>query len=249
MTPSALSSVGFYGGSQAGYSIVNFCLMYTIGAFIKQMNKLMMVSWYSPREEEMSAGIFHYEQSIALQKYCNVALYYPNDPMKSCKLSKNTEKGLLTYRSYGSKFKFLKCFRIFSSFCKIKKDFAPDLIHAHVAFGAAGMFAIALGKLFRIPVIVTEHNPIELINFDNFFVRKMIQWVYHNSKANICVSTDLKNKLEKIYPKETFQVIYNGIINPKFIERDRQIYAKEGYVNCCIVAAFYDKDINIYYRQ
>ena len=44
------------------------------------MKVLMVSSWYSPKDADvLTAGVFHYEQSMALKPYCDVALYFPYD--------------------------------------------------------------------------------------------------------------------------------------------------------------------------
>ena len=211
------------------------------------MNILMMVTWYSPHDaENMIAGVFHYEQSIALQKYCNMALYYPYDADLNCNFLKANEKGLLTYRRrLNSRVKYMNWIHMLFDFIKIRKEFHPDIIHAHVA-AQVGKIAVILGKIFRVPVVITEHNPIELMGLDNERARNQIGFAYHNSVANICVSKDSKSRLHSYFPEEKFRVIYNGIVNPNMVMSDGKVYAKEGYINCCIVAAFYDKEIKGY---
>lgn len=211
------------------------------------MNILMIPTWYSPHDAEvMSAGVFHYEQSIALQKYCNIALYYPFDQNLDCNFLKAAEKGLLTYRCRKSeKGKLLNYFRIFFNFLRINREFKPDLIHSHVA-SEAGKISVFLGKLFNIPVVITEHTPIELAGLEKPRTKYWVKYAYHNSKANICVSENSKNQLKAFFPEEKFQVIYNGIINPGLLTQDGKVYALKGFINCCIVAAFYSKEIKGY---
>ena len=212
------------------------------------MKVLMIVSWYSNYDENTSAGIFHYEQAIALQKYCEVALVWPFDQHIDGTYSNNVEKNLHTYRirindkmngfGWGT-IKRIYCLR------KVIKQFRPDIIHAHVA-NSAGKLAIILGKMYHIPVVVTEHTPIELMNLNNkknYYINK---WVYKNSNANICVSPDLQNKLSSIFTSCKFSVICNGVIDPDSVPDDGNQYAEEGYINCCIVASFYDKEIKGY---
>lgn len=211
------------------------------------MNVLMMVSWYSPHDaKSMTAGIFHYEQSIALQKYLNMALYYPYDENLNGKFLKLNEKGLVTYRrKKNRKLKYINWIHMFFDFARIYREFRPDIIHAHVALGV-GKIAVVLGKIFHIPVIITEHNPIELMGLENARAKKQAEFAYKNSSANVCVSMDSRRRLKEFFPNERFYVIYNGIINPEFTKKDGFCYAKDGYVNCCIVAAFYDKEIKGY---
>lgn len=211
------------------------------------MNVLMVVTWYSPYDADtMTAGVFHYEQAIALKKYCNTALYFPYDTQIESGYMKNVENGLLTFRrrKYQKNFLF-NYFNMFNDFLKIRKEFKPDIIHAHVG-SQAGKISVILGKLFRIPVVITEHNPIELLDLDKPFMRIQTHFAYHNSQANICVSNDSKNRLENFFEKEKFSVIYNGIIDPQSITKESNEYAKKGYINCSIVAAFYSKEIKGY---
>lgn len=210
------------------------------------MNVLMIVSWYSPKNAEtMIKGIFHYEQSIALQKYCSTALYYPYDMELDCDFCSDKEKGLLVFRRKYKKNKFVKYIQCILDYKKIVKEFKPDIIHGHVA-AAAGVIAILMGKIYRIPVVITEHNPIELTNFKNPLMKKAIQWVYHNSLSNICVSQDFRNRIKEIYPREDFDVIYNGIVNPISVEKIDTKFRRDNCINCCIVASFYDEFIKGY---
>lgn len=212
----------------------------------KKMNILMIPTWYSSSNAEaLTTGVFHYEQSIALKKYCNVALYYPFDTDLMENFIKKEEHGLLTYRSRLYSGKFLKYFFWIRDFVRIRKEFKPDIIHAHVA-SMAGRLAIILGKLFDIPVVITEHNAIELMGLECKKMRAINRFAYHNSKANVCVSSDSMHRLKKVFPNEKYQVIYNGIINPNFVESSDTLYAKEGRINCSIVAAFYSKEIKGY---
>lgn len=209
------------------------------------MKILMIPTWYSAHDADvMTAGVFHYEQSIALQKYAEMALYFPYDMGLDAGFYRAEEKGLLTFRR-GKRLSFLRPIFFILDFLRIRKEFNPDIIHGHVGAGA-GVPAILLGKLFRIPVVITEHNPIELMGFADKKRVDYVRNVYSRSAANICVSNHSMNSLLEYFPEEKFQVIYNGVIDPQTIENDGKKYAIDGPVNCCIVAAFYDKEIKGY---
>lgn len=208
------------------------------------MNILMLVTWYTAMgRKELEAGVFHYEQSMDLKKYCNVALYYPYDEEIEEKETAGEEWGLFTYRSKyqpGKHWQNKK--QMSATFDRIVREFQPDIIHAHVA-GGAGYHAVHFGKKYHLPVVITEHNPIEIsgvdhIGLSHFFCNQ----AYKHSNANICVSKDSMNKLSNIFPKYPFEVIYNGIIVPDYEESKHQYY-QEGYVNIVIVAVLYDLEI------
>lgn len=208
------------------------------------MNILMLVSWYTPMgREKLEAGVFHYEQSMDLKsKGCNVAIYFPFDGEIKEEETCQEEWGLLTYRSHSEPGKVLKNQKqMKKTFERIVREFKPDIIHAHCG-GAAGFYAVALSKKYNIPMVITEHSPLELTGVDHFGVSYlMTKHAYGNSKMNVCVSKDSMNKLSKIYPKYSFDVIYNGIILPDYA--NTHIHYRDGYVNIAIVAILYDKEI------
>jgi len=211
------------------------------------MKILMVVNWYTPITEKVfTAGVFHYEQSIALQKYCDIRLYWPFEE-NVIDFYENIENGLYTYRSPWNKTKgklywFKETMKYMKRICR---QFQPDIIHANVAY-PAGLISVIVAKKFGIPVVLTEHAPIEQMYLNNP-VRKMLRrYVYKNTRKNICVSKDSMSRLSMVYPKVKFGIIYNAVIDPCSLEMDNMNYRKKGYVNCAIVAAFYDKEIKGY---
>ena len=216
------------------------------------MKVLMIVSWYSPKDAEvMSAGVFHYEQSMALKPYCEMALYYPYDADLQSDFEKGEENGLLTYRRKLTQLKipglrgWLHKQNVISDLKRICEEFQPDVLHAHCAAGAGNDVA-EFGKRYGYPVVITEHSPMEHMDLNNKRVYQKIDYAYKNSNANVCVSKDSMDRLKEHFPNYPFQVIYNGILSPNVVKMDGQHYRIEGKVNCCIVAAFYSKDIKGY---
>lgn len=58
------------------------------------MNVLMVPSWYAKDEKgEFLSGTFHFEQAIDLQKYCNIAIFYPFDQIMKERFSEKEEGG------------------------------------------------------------------------------------------------------------------------------------------------------------
>ena len=212
----------------------------------------MVTSWYSPKDAKvMFAGVFHYEQAMALKPYCETALYYPFDTDHVDGFSKKKEKGLLTFRRRMPKkiipkiSSFFQIIKALSDLKKIKKEFDYDIIHAHCA-AAAGRIAVLFGRIYKIPVVITEHSPIEQLSLDNPLIKSRLGKIYKNSSANICVSIDSMQRLKKNFPECDYKVIYNGIYSPKTIGTDGEIYRKQGRINAGIVAAFYSKEIKGY---
>lgn len=208
------------------------------------MNILMMVSWYTEQgKDKLESGVFHYEQSMNLKKSCNVAIYFPYDKQIVEDETVEEEWGLLTYRSkYNDKKRWKTRMQIAKTMKRIVAEFKPDVIHAHCA-GAAGVYAVTLGKKYHIPVVVTEHTPLGLSHADKLGISRLLSKIaYTKSDANICVSKSLQKELKTAFPKCEFDVIYNGTIAPTVTSESKKYY-KEGYVNVVIVAILYDLEI------
>ena len=214
------------------------------------MNVLMIATWYGFKNgENPTAGIFHYEQAMALKPYCNTALYFPYDKSLSEPFVKGEEKGLLTYRSRDYRFpklgKLQRLFHIFRDLKRICREFQPDILHVHCAC-FTGVFVTLFGKLYGYPVVITEHSPIEHFPLNSRICKKEIHYAYHNSCANVCVSPDSMERLKEQFPDCNYQVIYNGIYDPNSFTQDGREYGIPGKINCCIVASFYNRDVKGY---
>ena len=207
---------------------------------------LFVVNWYTPQDSEsFTNGVFHYEQCIALQQYCDVRLYWPLDK-DAGKLVHGVEKGLFTYRSGGNLNKKAEWFKTTMQYLDdICEEYKPDLIHANVGYPAGFVCAI-IAKKKHIPFIVTEHAPIEQMGLNRVSRRLIRAFTYSNSSANICVSRDSMERLGKIYPKCKFILNYNGVIDPTTVAIKKEGIRRPEEINCAIVAAFYDKDIKGY---
>ena len=107
------------------------------------MKVLFVVNWYTPISENiLRNGVFHYEQCMALQQYCNIRLYWPLDPIAEG-LSSKVENGLFIYRSGGNLSKKIKWIKdTIKYLTEICKEYKPDIIHANVAYPAGLVCAL-----------------------------------------------------------------------------------------------------------
>ena len=208
----------------------------------KKLNVLLMVSWYGPRGEKPTGGIFHYEQAIELNKYCNCAIYCPYDRMISNSVECHDDWGILTYRSkYQLEKKIRNRWYMFLAMKKIVREFAPDIIHGNVAT-EAGRFAVILGNIFHIPVILTEHSAAEYSGVYTFPHHMYAKYAYKHSKYNLCVSDHLTEALSALFPQYKFHTLYNGII-PPCEDGFEHGFRINGVVNFAMVAGLYDEKI------
>lgn len=210
----------------------------------KRINVLLMVSWYGPRGERPTGGIFHYEQAIELNKYCNCAIYYPYDRIINEDVVVGDDWGVVTYRSkYKLENKIRNRINMYKAMKKIVREFKPDIIHGNVAT-EAGRYAVTMGQLFHIPVIISEHSAAEYSGVTSFPHHMYANRVYRLSNYNTCVSDHLTEKLKEIFPKYEFHTVYDGIMPvDRVLTGEIQNYRKEGLVNIVCVAGFYDRYI------
>lgn len=206
------------------------------------MNILMMVSWFGEFAGEEKEGGFHFQQAVELNKYCNCAIYYPYDRFIHQGFKNREENGIIVYRSkYCLKNKVRNRYFMFQAMRKIVEEFHPDIIHGNVAT-ESGRFAAFLGKLFHIPVMITEHSSTDASGVDSFPHYYYAKYAYRHSRYNACVSDCLRDNLKKIFPQYTFHTVYNGI--PEIcVSGDYKGYRKEGYVNVGMIAGFYNREI------
>ena len=211
----------------------------------RKLKILMIPTWYSARDAKvMFAGVFHYEQAMALKKYADTAMYFPYDMNYEGGFTQAEENGMLTFRR-GKRLAFLRPIFYVLDYMRICKSFKPDIIHGHVGLGA-GVAAMLLGKIFRVPVVITEHNPLEMMGFEDTKRIDLAKSVYDSSKQNVCVSRHQMECLQEYFPDKEFALIHNGVYDPMPMETDGVSYAVDGTINACIAAGFYSKDIKGY---
>ncbi len=207
---------------------------------------LHMVSWYHSITDPNPIPTFHAELCNELNKLCDVAIYYPYERNMTEEFSKMEEFGITTYRSaYKLEKKARNRLYMYRAMKRIIEDFHPDIIHGHVAT-EAGRFATGLGKIFSIPVIITEHSSADLSGVRKFPHHQYAWLSYKLSRYNACVSDALRNDLSEIFPKYQFHTIYNGIIIPDDIEnhiKNSRDYRVADSVNMIMVAGMYDEHI------
>ena len=125
-------------------------------------------------------------------------------------------EGIPTYRVWHRRSPFPKTsyllylWSAFQAFRRIvAQGFQPDIIHAHIYL--AGVPAVLIGKLNRIPVVVTEHSsgfPRKLLRrLDTWKARLAFKW----ADTIMPVSRSLQRSIEKYSIEARFQVVPNVV--------------------------------------
>lgn len=185
----------------------------------KRLKILFIPAWY-PSEKNSIAGIFIKEHAKAAALYNDIVVLYSEGICTSLKSSyeirENIEDGLRTIRLRYRKSPipkttyFIYLWSIFSAFRKLLKEGCrPDIIHAHVY--SAGIPSVILGKLYKIPTIITEHYiyfPPRILSFPERLKARFVM----NRILSILVPTNAyKEAIESYGIKNNFQIVPNVV--------------------------------------
>ena len=132
------------------------------------------------------------------------------------KISDKIENGIKTIRIkhsdyyFGKLRQFIEIYHIFATIRMLTKNgWRPDIIHGHIYL--SGLAAVFVGKIFKIPVVMSEHwsaFPLGTLKKVNVFEARFVL-----SRVNIVlpVSKDLENSIKNYGIKNRFKVIPNAI--------------------------------------
>ena len=104
---------------------------------------------------------------------------------------------------------------------RLHRRFAFDCIDAHYVY-PDGLAAILLGKILKIPVVVSARGT-DINVFPSFrLIRPLIRWTLQQAKGLIAVSSALKDRMVRLgAPSNKIRVIPNGIDVDRFGPIDR----------------------------
>ena len=195
----------------------------------KRLKVLFLPSWY-PSERNPVAGVFIREHAKAVALYNEVIVIYNEGKYDKIKggfseISDEIEEDIRTIRIKHKKLFIPKISFLIISFLinlfvmitilnkLVKEGWKPDVIHAHV-FGA-GVVAAILGKIYDIPVVITEH-------WSGFSCRTLkkidivkARFAMNNARIILPVSKDLERAIKSYGIKNNFQIIPN-VVNTAF---------------------------------
>ena len=201
----------------------------------RRLRILFLPAWY-PSDENSVAGVFVKEHAQAVALYNDVVVLYDEGSGEHVKgiyktVSDKIEDGIRTIRIRHKKSPipktsyFIYLWSIFRAFRKLMRErWRPDIIHAHVY--SAGVPAVILGKIYKIPVVITEHwsgFPRRILRtFDILRAR----FAMNRAKILLPVSQNLKEAIKSYGIKNRFQVILN-VINTEMFHPSTSQYRNE----------------------
>lgn len=99
-----------------------------------------------------------------------------------------------------------------------RRGWRPELLHAHVF--AAGVTAVLLGRLLRVPTVVSEHFGAFRDGQVRGWDRRVARFAFEHAGLVAPVSDDLRRHLEAIAPDARLRVVPNLVDTSLFHPRD-----------------------------
>ncbi len=187
---------------------------------MRPMNILFLPALY-PTAESPVHGIFVKDHAKAVSIFNDVVVVYCETAARKHKfrfgkISDKIEDGIRTIRiKHGNYYlgklrQFLEILHILFMVRNLKRNgWRPDIVHGH--FYLSGLAAVFIGKMFKIPVVMSEHwsaFPLGTLRNINILEARFVL-----SRANIIlpVSDDLRKSIQSHGIKNRFKVMPNPI--------------------------------------
>jgi len=195
--------------------------------------KILFIPTIYPSKKNPVKGIFIKEHAKATSLYNEIVVLYNENCEKNMKrmwkiISDEKEDGIRTIRIKTKKSLIPKTtyilyiWSIISTFRKLlKENWRPDIIHVHIF--SAGIPAIILGKIYKIPIVITEHwsgFPRKILK--NFNLLKA-RFIMNKANAILPVSKYLEQNIKNYGIKNYFQIIPNVINNKIFFPLNKKV--------------------------
>ncbi|TEB08216.1 Glycogen synthase [Pelotomaculum schinkii] len=206
------------------------------------MNILIIPSWY-PSKSNPHIGSFFREQAIALQRaghhviilnatYQRKSSYFDSDNFK---LKILNDEGVKVYSYVTPSFgivraKRLMCWNFFRRIRRIYHRIIADgekinIIHAH-SFMPAGYGAYKLGKVYDIPVVVTEHSSGVINKNISPFEINLLKKCVDGTASFICVGEGLKKRVIELTKTNKMIHVIPNMVSPLFKYKEKSKQAK-----------------------
>jgi glycosyltransferase involved in cell wall biosynthesis len=184
----------------------------------RRLNVLVFPAWYpSPENPAAVSFLREHVRTVALRHNVMV-LVGSREPSKipsSLLVKQAVEDGVAILRMKYRRspvpkttgFRYLR--GVVSAYRSVLKGgFSPDLIHAH--FYPAALPALILGKLFRVPVLLTEHSASFAVGL-NGVTKLEAKFALRRMRLLIAVSRSLQDQMESCGVRGEFRVIPNPV--------------------------------------
>ncbi len=225
----------------------------------KKLNILFLPAWYPHRDDAM-LGLFVKNHALSILPYANVSVIYvlaSDTNVSVYEVEKNDTDGIYEIIIYFKKCNtpifgfFINIIRMLLSYKKgwnivLEKRNKPDINHVHI-LTRAGVIALILKQLYKIPYVITEHWS-RYYSFNdsyNGILRKfMTKKVVKQASAMSTVSDSLKNAMNQNgLINKNWEIIPNSIDTDIFTPSIRD--KKDSKTRIFHISCFEDKSKNV----
>lgn len=180
---------------------------------------LVVPKWY-PTASQPSFGAFCRDHALALARRNEVvvlASYAIRNPPFACfALEDRSEDGLRTIRiryrrpTLRAGGLLFQAAGMLAALARLRREgFRPQIVHAHVY--SAGLPALLIGRLYRAPVVVSEHYTGFARGLVGGYERLLARIAFERADLVAPVSADLAGQLRKIAPAARYAVVPNAV--------------------------------------
>jgi glycosyltransferase involved in cell wall biosynthesis len=197
----------------------------------RRLKVLFLTTWY-PVNENPVGGIFVREHAKAVRFYDDVTILHLKGVDASLRklwqmdreADSSLSEGIPTYRLRHRRSRLahttilIDVFSAIQAFRRLRRlEFTPDILHAHIH--RAGFPAVLIGKLYRIPVVITEQNsafPRRLLR--NADIR-LARYSFSRADAVLPVSRALQEGIQSYHIEANWHIVPNSVDTELFHPR------------------------------
>jgi len=181
---------------------------------------LFITAWY-PTEENPVNGVFVREYAKAVSTVGDEVVVIHSQRAKTrirglYHYSDTLEDGIRTIRIsyFRSPFRTINYLIYLLSIFKmsqriIREGFKPDIVHAHIF--SAGVPSVLIGKIYRIPVVTTEHSSAFPMRTLSRFDILQARIAFGCAEKVLPVSHSLQKGIESYGIRDHFQIVPNAV--------------------------------------
>lgn len=196
---------------------------------MSRLNVLLVPAWYPSKGS--SEGIFIREQAHAAALYDNVAVYADgglhDETRRRSALHRSVDHGVETIRisRRASPLPGTDAAAYIGGLVRTiaylnRRKRGPRVLHAHVYY--AGVAALVAGRLFGIPVIISEHSSAFSLGTLSTSERMRARLVFHHADLVCPVSAHLRGRIEGLGVTARFEVVPNPVDTNVFTTRESE---------------------------
>jgi len=193
--------------------------------------KILFISRSYPNRSNPVRGVFVREQANAVSLYGDVMVLTIQgvvSPVKGLYEVYEGKEGRfsimrLQYRKLPiPKISYFFYFvGVFYAFRKLlRKGFLPDIIHAH--FYEAGVLAVLIGKLYKIPTVITEHYSGFSLRTVRGFGKQKARFALNKADLIMTVSEALRKSIQSYGIQNYFKVVPNVVGTDLFYPKTKE---------------------------